>query len=909
MRSEPDTERTPARRRHRPSRLLLLFLFLILAAVGYVIYRLNQPTPTHPIVTITRIEPEAGAVANQPITVFADAIDPDGIAQAELWVNGQSIATQLNPQPTSDLAFSISQTWMPTGTGTYSLFVRAQDPRGYLGQSEILPIQVLDKSVQPDPNANTQVIVEPGDTIASLAEQFGTTPQVIQQRNPDLQGEPTPGSSVLVPSAVDNNQPNQSTNGDSAVGTSTGGGSTPTGGAPTSGGSTSTGGGAIPHVDPPPPPAPPTGGGTEAAPLPPPWWSELPLGDLIHWGELVCVLNPDVCLRSSRDEAPPAPPTDVNAVLVRTTSMRNFHRVAGLADMGGLKSDQAQSADSPPPPGTPTVTLRTCRVRVTWTDRSNDEVGFKIYRYQVAFFIPAPELVAIVSPIAGMGSTGSYMDAAPRPGAQYWYQVRSFDATMGDGISGFSDPITIPDDCPAPAARSISNAVVVEALDLTTTEAYDKLYCYVSLAAVPYERVPERETAFITALGARDWNIAAEFSGRNRRAVVVPEGQPLVIDAECLGWQGSSLTSLGRIDTSDGPPRWDGRTLTATSGSGKFTVTYRITRLTVDTAGGLTRLTDPGIPAPFNLRAEANWRSCGSPTDYLSCSFSHGPGLWWDYPSSTSPPVRYFKVYQYLPDDPTRASAPTLYNPYDYDPISKSVALPTCFQNAIYRVSAVVGSELVTGGTIESPLSESLYVPGSCTATLAVTLEDLNTGGNLCDAIICSLDRTLEAYGWFTIGPVTSPGHFVTDETTGLRWNSHCEYHTFLHVFHSVPQCGSFPGRAPDITSVGPNRTYHWDSMYLLQCTLGGVCPESFGTGHNVVEIPAPASADQSVEIDFLLMDADNVSPDDRWCQPVRGNFLAPRAVTEWGRLDTRLGIVGLADDGSCSVTVHVQGR
>ena len=93
----------------------IVLLGLLLLYVGYAS---SQAVPTFPRVTITSTFPQAAGVVNQPVLVFGEASDPDGIGLAELWVNGKKVASQANPDP-GPSAFDISQSFIPDGPGSY----------------------------------------------------------------------------------------------------------------------------------------------------------------------------------------------------------------------------------------------------------------------------------------------------------------------------------------------------------------------------------------------------------------------------------------------------------------------------------------------------------------------------------------------------------------------------------------------------------------------------------------------------------------------------------------------------------------------------------------------------------------------------------------------------------------------
>ena len=186
----------------------IVLLGLLLLYVGYAG---SQAVPTFPRITISSTFPETAGVVNQPVLVFGEASDPDGIGLAELWVNGQKVASQANPDP-SPSTFDISQSFIPDGPGSYLFSLRGVDRKGFAAQSAPVMIEIADRSDQSNLGTRAEYIVQAGDTLDSIAAQLGTTPDEIRRLNPDV-GDLVPGDSrgfhqrprhrrVLVPSRL-----------------------------------------------------------------------------------------------------------------------------------------------------------------------------------------------------------------------------------------------------------------------------------------------------------------------------------------------------------------------------------------------------------------------------------------------------------------------------------------------------------------------------------------------------------------------------------------------------------------------------------------------------------------------------------------------------------------------------------
>ena len=104
---------------------IVLCLVLTLLAYFYLDYATRKAMPSVPLVSITGTYPESSVSADQSVVVFGEARDPDGIAEVQLWVNGEMIASQVNSEQGSNAIFDVSQSWIPTGTGNYLVLLRA----------------------------------------------------------------------------------------------------------------------------------------------------------------------------------------------------------------------------------------------------------------------------------------------------------------------------------------------------------------------------------------------------------------------------------------------------------------------------------------------------------------------------------------------------------------------------------------------------------------------------------------------------------------------------------------------------------------------------------------------------------------------------------------------------------------
>ncbi|HET7143984.1 MAG TPA: hypothetical protein VFI68_08205, partial [Anaerolineales bacterium] len=588
------------------------------------------------------------------------------------------------------------------------------------------------------------------------------------------------------------------------------------------------GGEDIPVVDPP-LPAPAPGGETEADPIPAPFWTILPLPDYF-----ACLINPELCGRVIDLE--PAPFPAPNGV--------------GSAEGAG------------------------CSMEVSWTDNSENEDGFQIYRItnRPRFRF---DLLEIVGAAPGSGARMVYVDASP-PHGEFFYTIAAYNAG-GNTWSGPSATVES-EGCP-PDGPILGQALVVEALEVNVTGSFDRLYCYASLADSPFERVPAGASNFIS-LEAGRWNIAEHFSGVNKREVMASAVDPLNIEVECMGWQGEELINMGRFSRSHPPEEWDGRSLVAGPESGSFNITYRINfsfHAADERGRAAWPLIDPRIPAPFNLHTIEDTSDCRLPPDRRE------PGdpcqrtlLEWDYtPFEGAPrlPTAY-KVYRRSPG----GSIPILYHTTLTSRRSAPLATDDCNERVFYSVSAVVGNDPLTGEEIQSPLSEELEVPSTC-ASLEITLNDLwvyeVSDGDFPCTIFTDCANDYEAYGWFDFNGQR------------IRWNDHCDPGFFEGCLYVRPSY-----------SVVTQATEHSFSNAMLNIGDG------WRRNNNIIHIPIRDG--EPVNFMFTLNDHDDLSADGRWCGGTRRVVVTVpgRPAPEWQSFDQMFE----TDDGNCIIRFRVRG-
>jgi hypothetical protein len=765
-------------------------LLLAILAYFYFNYALNQEVPTIPIVTITEVTPEGTVVTDQHVIVFGQAHDPDGIVEVQLWVNGEEVASQPIPDQGQSVPINVSQAWIPTGAGNYLFVLRAIDGEGAVGQSDPLTVQAEERLFS--------YTVAIGDTVEIIAEQLGTTPEDIRERNPGIDDAPPPNTPIYVSPAP-----------------------------PISGGDDPSPPD-VPRVDPPAPlPAP--GDETPAEVFSPPWWRDLPLDE-----DFICLINPASCAVLLGGSIRITPPTNVIATL-----------------------DDA------------------CQVVISWQDTTENELGFRLYRTTLGGRM-RPELVTLLRDSPGSEGRLSFVDENP-PNGRFFYAVTAYDSS-GEYWSPPSELITA--SCRA-AGISETRVLTIEALEMTVRDSYDRLYCYVSLAGSPFERVPHGSSFLELESGI--WNIAEHFSGSNKRSVNMHRSIPLEIVAECLGWQGGTLVNLGQFSRSHPPEEWDGRLLNAGPDDGSFNVIYRINFADPEeTESGLWPIIDTSIPPPYNL--EATDYSVRCRMDLSTCRESDEPGIsWWFRVIGDDPEPLHFKIYGRRAGEDSPHHYYTQPAGYLVAP-QAPIPLEDCDVSVFYSVSSVVGFDPITGEEIESPLSEELEVPPSC-PQLEITLLSLHAfsapdGDPGTDFCLSDCGPTVEAYGWIHVG------------NRRIGWHSHCD---------PSPGTGCLTS-GPGYSEIPEGSITNW-AIEELNSGSGR------GTHQNVFRIPI--QEDRPLSANFGFYDHDFMSPDDFWCgwsstRTFYNPVLEARSLEDW--LDFDQWVEVLSPNGKCQIALRVRG-
>ena len=139
-------------------------------------------------------------------------------------------------------------------------------------------------------------------------------------------------------------------------------------------------------------------------------------------------------------------------------------------------------------------------------------------------------------------------------------------------------------------------------MEVKTSEAYDRVYAYLSLEGIPEQRIPSDDSVFIQSKGGRG-NIAQFATGQNTYVLPLPKDESLTVEGECWGWSGGDLSQLSSFSESIPASQWAGGT--GTLGNDNCLISYG---LQANYSSGNTYETFAGkggnIPPPFNVRVD-----------------------------------------------------------------------------------------------------------------------------------------------------------------------------------------------------------------------------------------------------------------------------------------------------------------
>ena len=182
--------------------LIAIFFLMLLALFALISVNRNIQSEknfnSRPLVLIHAPLNHEIFETGEVVSVHATAREASvGLGSVELWVDDVRIAIRPAPEGETPDSLLLSESWIPTVPGRHVVIVRAAASNGVQGQATVL-VEVVERA-----GTTTGLYpVEEGDTLVSIAEAVGSTPEELSGLNPDLGGsDPNPGDDLVIPGA------------------------------------------------------------------------------------------------------------------------------------------------------------------------------------------------------------------------------------------------------------------------------------------------------------------------------------------------------------------------------------------------------------------------------------------------------------------------------------------------------------------------------------------------------------------------------------------------------------------------------------------------------------------------------------------------------------------------------------
>ncbi len=299
----------------------------------------------------------------------------------------------------------------------------------------------------------------------------------------------------------------------------------------------------------------------------------------------------------------------------------------GLGDLG----DWAQDLAGASPPAAPQIISAqfyeagdyepACYTVLEWRDRSDNESGFKVYRWDMA----RGEFVSVANLAPNDGfDIVQYADTTTTPeysvsAGPNWYYVVAYNGG-GEAASNYVT-VEVPPACVGAGWWGLTGAEI-EFVGMIVDKQYEKFYCYVSLDDSPWFRVPDNQDEFMPVeygpieddlfgMGGSGEsyyhvNLFDYLGGRNSLVIYPESHEPFSVGVECFGWRDGRLHSLGTYAKDHPYETWDDETATAWmeeahGPDGWFAFWYATRQAVVYRNEETPTLFDYTLPAPTDL--------------------------------------------------------------------------------------------------------------------------------------------------------------------------------------------------------------------------------------------------------------------------------------------------------------------
>ncbi len=183
--------------------LILVGICVVIAILMYFPKRV-QAVYSRPLVLIHNPVNNDQVAVGEGIIIHTTARNEKGITRMELWVDGELVNIKEAPQGEASNPLVLTTDWQPRTLGKHILLARALSTDDVYGQSSVT-IEAVEVET-----SLTNYTVEEGDTLESIAEEYGVSEEELAELNPEMPSEgPAPGDTLDVPAGGGPGEPSE----------------------------------------------------------------------------------------------------------------------------------------------------------------------------------------------------------------------------------------------------------------------------------------------------------------------------------------------------------------------------------------------------------------------------------------------------------------------------------------------------------------------------------------------------------------------------------------------------------------------------------------------------------------------------------------------------------------------------
>ena len=174
--------------------ILAALLALIAAAWLFLRIQANRQFESRPLVLIQSPIGRDEISSGEAVLLQATARSQAGLSSMLIWIDDQLVAKRELSNEITASNLTLTSSWVARNSGQHLMVVEAISANGVRGQASIAFTSVE------APGDNDLFIVEAGDSLASIADEVGSSAAELTEANPQLGGgEPEAGDDVYIP--------------------------------------------------------------------------------------------------------------------------------------------------------------------------------------------------------------------------------------------------------------------------------------------------------------------------------------------------------------------------------------------------------------------------------------------------------------------------------------------------------------------------------------------------------------------------------------------------------------------------------------------------------------------------------------------------------------------------------------